>query len=287
MAESSLLLKIRTSYQDLTKLEKKVADYVLEHPKLVVKMTINELAAKCGVGDTTVFRFCRTMELAGYQDLKLSLALSADLNEMLDSYGGNGTSIVEAGDLMELAKNVEHVYLDTVHNTFAGLDYDAVSRTVDAMMAADSIYIYGYGNSGVSALMMQNRLMRIMPNVFYQSDAHMTLTSAALLRPGFVAMIFCNSGVTRDSLKIAQMAHQAGAFTVFATNFPSTPAAAHSDVILRCGATEGPIQGGSISSIASQLCLVSLLYSELFRRMGEGSKENKIKTAQAISEKKL
>ncbi|NLO85754.1 MAG: MurR/RpiR family transcriptional regulator [Clostridiales bacterium] len=286
MTESNLLLKIRASYQRLTKLEKQVADYVLENPKIVVKMTINDLASHCGVGDTTVFRFCRTMELAGYQDFKLSLALSANLNDMLDSRNGNG-SIMEASDLNELAQNVEQVYVDAVRDTFAQLDFDAVSKTVDAIMKASSVYVYGYGNSGISAQMMQNRMMRIIPNVFYASDAHMQLTSAALLSKDNVAIIFCNSGVTRDCLKIAQSAHQAGAVTVFATNFLGTPAASDCDIILPCGATEGPIQGGSIASIASQLCMVSLLYSELFRRMGDASKENKIKTAQSIAEKKL
>lgn len=71
----------------LTRLEKKVADYVLQHPQEVVKMTINELSNSCGVGDTTVFRFCRSMNVGGYQDFKLALALSSNVNDMLDSKG--------------------------------------------------------------------------------------------------------------------------------------------------------------------------------------------------------
>ncbi|MDL2317764.1 MurR/RpiR family transcriptional regulator [Eubacteriales bacterium OttesenSCG-928-A19] len=285
MTESNLLIRIRMAYDQLTKLEKKVADYVLANPRQVVKMTIAELAASCGVGDTTVFRFCRTLALSGYQDFKLSLALSADINEMLDS--NENVSITESKDLQALALNVSTVIRDTIDETVAALDYDAVSRTVDAILNACSVNLYGFGNSGIAAQLMQNRFMRLISNVFYVGDVHMQLTSAALLRPNSVAIIFCNSGVTKDSIRITQMAQQAGATTVFITKFLQTPAAAYADILLPCGATEGPMQGGSIAVLASQQYIVSLLYSELFRRIGDEGRESKIKAAQAIAERKL
>ena len=56
MAED-FLLKIRGGYNQFTKAEKKVADYILSSPKKVLFMSITELAEACGVGDTSVFRF--------------------------------------------------------------------------------------------------------------------------------------------------------------------------------------------------------------------------------------
>lgn len=285
MADGNVLIKIRTSYDSLTKLEKKVADYILRNPKAVVKMTIAELANHCEVGDTTVFRFCRSMEMAGYQDFKLALALSSDVNEILDS--NENVSITDSEDLKELAKNVSMVITATVSEAQAALDLDAVAGTVDILLSADSIYLYGFGSSGITAMLMQNRLMRVISNVFFSSDVHTQLTSAALLKPGSAAIIFCNSGVTKDSIRIAQMAHQAGAKTVFVTKFLQTPALPFADILLPCGATEGPMQGGSIAALASQQYIVSLMYSELIRRTGDTGKERKIKTAQAIAERKL
>ncbi len=285
MTNDNLLIKIRTCYDQLTKLEKKVADYVLSNPRPVVKMTIAELADHCGVGDTTVFRFCRTMELSGYQDFKLALALSSDVGEILDS--NENMSITESQDLRELAKNVSAVITDTIAETAAALDYDAVSRAMDVLLSAGSIHLYGFGNSGIAAQLMQNRFMRVLPNVFYSGDVHMQLTSAALLKPGSAAVVFCNSGVTKDSLRITQMAKQSGATTIFITKFLQTPAAPYTDILLPCGAMEGPMQGGSIAVLASQQYMVSLLYSELVRRIGDTGKERKIKAAQAIAERKL
>lgn len=285
MADRNLLLDIRSSYDDLTRLEKKVADYVLQNSQEVVKLTINELSNRCGVGDTTVFRFCRSMKLAGYQDFKLSLALSTNLNDMLDTKGT--INLAESRDLQELAQQVSMVYTDAISETLTALDYDAISRAVDAMMNASSVHLFGFGNSGVSALLMQNHFMRIMPNIFYTSDVHMQLTSAALLPKDSVAIIFCNSGITKDSIRIAKMSHEAGATTIFITKFLQTPAAEYTDILLCSGATEGPIQGGSVSAVASQTYIIMLLYSELFRRMELRARDNKIKTAHALAEKKL
>ncbi len=284
-SNGSLLVKIRTQYDSLTKLEKKVADFVQDNARDVIKMTIAELAERCGVGDTTVFRFCRSMELSGYQEFKLALALSSDVREILDS--NENISIAESQDMKELARNVASVITATVGDMLAALDYDAVSRAVDVILAADSVHLFGFGNSGITASLMQNRLMRVISNVFFCSDVHMQLTSAALLKPGSAAVIFCNSGVTKDSIRIARMAHEASATTIFITNFLQTPAAAHSDILLPCGATEGPMQGGSIAVLASQQYMVSLLYSELIRRIGETGKDRKIMAAQAIADRKL
>lgn len=285
MTSNNLLVNIRMRYDSLTKLEKKVADYVLANPQPVMKMTLSDLASHCGVGDTTVFRFCRTMDLGGYQEFKLSLALSTHVNEVLDTR--ENVSLTASNSLKELADQVSAIMTDTIAESRATLDYDAVDRTVEALLKADSIYLFGFGNSGVASSLLQNRLIRIRSNVFYSSDAHMQLISASLLKPGSAVVIFCNSGITVDSLKIAQMAKEAGAITIYVTKFPQTPAAAYADIILSCGAAEGPIQGGSLATIASQTFLVGLLYSEMIRRMDEEATLNKIKTSQAIAHRRL
>ena len=80
MYNTSIILQIQSEYNQLTKAEKKVADYVLQNKKEVLYMSITDLADACHVGDTSVYRFCRTMKLDGYQDFKMKLSLS--LNEM-------------------------------------------------------------------------------------------------------------------------------------------------------------------------------------------------------------
>ena len=160
MAETNLLISIRSCYDQLTRLEKKVADYVLQHPQEVVKMTINELSNSCGVGDTTVFRFCRSMNVGGYQDFKLALALSSNVNDMLDSKGE--FNLAQSQDLHELAQQVSGVFTDAVNETLSSLDYDAISRTVEATYLAALPYPGVWSVTGRSLSMVFGTPMKEM-----------------------------------------------------------------------------------------------------------------------------
>ena len=75
MEQNHFMQKIEETYHSLTKVEKKVADYVLQNPRQVLFMSITDLADACQVGETSVYRFCRTMNLPGYQEFKMQLSL--------------------------------------------------------------------------------------------------------------------------------------------------------------------------------------------------------------------
>lgn len=285
MATTDLMNEIASNYGHLTKAEKKVADKILSSPQDVLRATITELAEMCGVGDTSVFRFCRTLKLSGYQDFKVSLALSTNSNNMLDARDEDRG--FASADLETLCGSVRRAYLEAVEDTFRMLDYDAIRRAVDCLAAARLIYFFGFGGSGITALEAQNKFIKITPNACFTADGHMQLTIAPLLGEDAAAVIFSNSGITKDCIEIARTARQSGARVVFITKFAKTPATAYSDVVLVSGAVEGPMQGGSIAGKTSQLFMVDVLYTEYFRRLGDVSLENKKTTSRAIVEKML
>jgi DNA-binding MurR/RpiR family transcriptional regulator len=100
-----------------------------------------------------------------------------------------------------------------------------------------------------------------------------------------VAIIISYSGQTKDSIEVAKMAKESGAFVIAITRFSKSPMTAYADVTLLCGANEGPLQGGSLSAKISQLYLLDVLYFEYFKKTFEVSKENKEKTARAVADK--
>lgn len=74
--QGEFIIKIRATYNQMTKAEKKVADYILRDPRGMLFLSITELAEACSVGETSVFRFCKTMGAKGYQEFKMMLSLS-------------------------------------------------------------------------------------------------------------------------------------------------------------------------------------------------------------------
>lgn len=285
MATSNLMNEITATYSKMTKAEKKVADVVLSNPQDLLHVTINDLAKICNVGETSVFRFCRTLSLKGYQDFKLSLALSTsapgsthskDTINILDSSGSEDTS-----------KKILQIYQNALDCAFRSFNFGAISKTVDYILSSESVHFFGFGGSGTTANEAKNKFLKIMPNIIYNSDSHVQLTQAALLGERDLAIIFSNSGITKDCIEISRICHTNGARVVFATMFLKTPASAYSDVLLPCGANEGPMEGGSISNKTSQLFLIDILYAEVYRRLGKRAFENKKKTSQVITEKMM
>ena len=286
MATPNLMNDITAHYSHLTKAEKKVATMVLSNPQAVLNATIIELAEMCGVGDTSVFRFCRSLRLNGYQDFKVSLALSTNPGNMPGARPGNGG----AGDddsPEALINGIYEEYDKALRDTVRSLNPLDVSKAASILIGAEAVHFFGFGGSGITAMEAHSKFLRVSSKFHFAIDAHMQLMTASLLDEGAAAVIFSNSGITKDSIEIARLAHQLKAKTVFITKFAKTPAKEHSDVVLISGAIEGPMQGGSIAVKTSQLFLIDVLYSEFFRRTEQASMENKKATARIIADKML
>jgi len=64
-------------YENFTRSERKIVDYVLEHQTETQYISITDLSAVCEVAVSTISVFCRKMKLAGFNDFKLELARAA------------------------------------------------------------------------------------------------------------------------------------------------------------------------------------------------------------------
>lgn len=282
--QDDYITKIRSAYNQFTKAEKKVADYILENPKKVLFMSISDLAGACDVGDTSVFRFCKTMNVKGYQEFKMMLSLSMRASEspLTDT---EDTTITLEDNISELAKKVLSENVSAIQETYSLIDVKQMTATMDALSSAKRIVFFGVGTSMLTAMKAMNKFLRIEPKVICNMDANMQLITASTLTDQDVALIFSYSGSTKDTVEIARSAKAAGAKTIVITRFTKSPLTEFADIILLCGANEGALQNGSTSAEISQLFLVDVMYSEYFRRHYKRCKPNWDKTAHSIADK--
>ena len=64
-------------YNNLTRAETKVADYVLRHKQTIHRQSISELAANCEVSEATITRFCHSIGCGSYNEFKLTVVQSS------------------------------------------------------------------------------------------------------------------------------------------------------------------------------------------------------------------
>ncbi len=287
MSQDNFIMQIRLAYPQLTKAEKKVADFVLEDPQSVLFMSITDLAAACKVGETTVFRFCKSMKLQGYQQFRIQLSLGIQ-NEDKDK--GQMQEILNENVGMDdsfqvMVQKLLNSNVNVLMETNALLESETVNTLLERMIAAERIFFFGVGASQIMAMNAANKFLRISNKIYCYMDSHMQTMAASTLQKEDVAIVISYSGSTKDSVLFAKLAKNAGAYVAGITHFTRSPLTDYADVVLLCGAKEGPLQGGSTTAVMSQMFLMEVLYIEFYRKTYEESYENNQKTSQSIIEK--
>lgn len=284
MRAINIFTTIHSKYNNLTNTEIKVADYILENAKNVVYMSITDLADACGVGESSIFRFCKSLSYKGYQDFKIALAHSIavenEIPQLTDKVLMNDT-------IDQVASKVLSSNISALNETFNLIDHDKMDQAINHLLQAERVIFFGVGSSLMTAMEAKIKFMRITNKTECTIDSHLQMMSAALMTKRDVAVIISYSGSTKDTIEVAKKAKESGATVISITRFVKSPLTSHSDLTLLCGANEGPLQGGSLSAKISQLYLLDVLYVEYFKRAYEESIRNKESTAASVAVKLL
>ena len=284
-AGDDILVTIRALLPNLAPVEQRVARQVLVDPFGTAMQSISELAALCDTSATTVVRFCRAVGLRGYPELRIALAAAA---AHADRGAGVEPShdIAPADDAATIAEKIARADARAITDTAKHLDIDTLVQVVDALASARRIDIYGVGASGYVALDLQQKLQRIGKPAFAWPDAHMAITSAALLGPSDVVVALSHTGATADTIDALREAAGHGARTVAITNFPRSPITATADFVLLTAARETAFRSGAMTSRIAQLTVVDCLFVVLAQHDLPASREALERTYEAAEAKR-
>jgi DNA-binding MurR/RpiR family transcriptional regulator len=280
------LVQIRAVLPSLTPAERRVAEAVLRDPGRSAARTITELAVAAAVSEASVLRFCRSVGLRGYAELRLALAAEAARSEA----GGNrvvGSDIARGDGLPRVVEKIAFADARAIEETAQQLDLETLERVVAALADARRIEVYGIGASAFVAMDLQQKLHRIGHTAFTSPDPHIALTSAALLREGDVAIGISHTGATVDTIEPLEEARRHGALTVALTNFPRSPIAAAADLVLTTAARETTFRSGAMSSRIAQLMVVDCLFVGVAQRSYAETREALELTYEAVRHRRL
>lgn len=278
----SILSYMKSVFNSLTKTEKKVADFIINEPERVIYMTISEIAEKISVGDTTILRLCKKLGFGTYQEFKLSLA-----QDMANREAKNDAAdfrITRKDTLEELVKKVIGYDISIMKETLELLDIEALASAKEAIIHAEKIEFFAVGASSVTAQDVALKLMRIGLNVVCYTEFHAQMMAASLMGPGDLAIGISFSGSSKDTLKILEIAKNAGAKVLCVTHHANSLITRISDITLLHGAREDPLQGGNLSSKIAQISVFDILYHAVYRDIYEKAKACNNKTSKAITD---
>lgn len=284
MPYGDVFTKINREYFQLTGAEKKIADYMLLQRQECQYMSISEMAEAAGVAEATISRFCRRLGYKGFSAFKLAVAGS---NSAQRSMNPLYCEIQTEDSIGDMCQKIYAADVDAITQTLALINPDVIAAAADLLLAAERVLCMGLGSSMVIAQEAAHLFSTARPNFFAVEDSHFQAIRCALLTERDAVIYFSYSGSTRDIVEVMRIARERGAKTILVTRFPRSPGAACADVVLECGAREGPLQMGSIAARLGQLYLIDVLFSEVSRRDMETCRKRRKQVADALADKHL
>jgi DNA-binding MurR/RpiR family transcriptional regulator len=262
-----VLSNVRQALPRLSSSEARVAAAIIADPTVVVDLTITDLAHLCGTSLSTVARFCQTLGYTGYREFRMEVATSISREAAeRDRFGLADSDINPDDSASEVVAKIAFHEVLAIEQTAQGLDVAVLDRVVGAIAGAGHVDLYGFGASGLTAQDLQQKLARIGISAFCSVDVHLALVSAALRKPGDVAIGISHSGLTTETIHALTVAGEAGAMTVAITNSPESPIADAADSVLTTQARESTYRIGAMSSRIAQLALVDFLFVRVAQR---------------------
>jgi len=281
-ATGGLIVHISGLLPSLSPAEQRVARLVVADPAQAARRTITDLATAAETSEATVIRFCRSVGMPGYPQLRIRLAAEAARRVEPPDARVVGGDIPPGADLAQIIATIAFNDARAVEETAEQLDPAICEQVVDALAAAARIDIYGAGASGVVAADFQQKLHRVGRTAFYFPDVHTALTSAALLGSGDVALGISHTGTTSDVIEVLAQARERGALTVALTNFPRSPIAEVADFVLTTAARETTYRSGAMASRLAQLTVVDCLFVGVAARNRARTRRALEVTAEAV-----
>ncbi|WP_213453419.1 MurR/RpiR family transcriptional regulator [Rhizomonospora bruguierae] len=255
-----LIVHISGLLPSLSPAEQRVARLVIADPADAARRTITDLATAAETSEATVIRFCRSVGMQGYPQLRIRLAAEAARRVEPPDARVVGGDIPPGADLAQIIATIAFNDARAVEETAEQLDPAVCERVVEAITQAGRVEVYGAGASGFVASDFQQKLHRIGRTAFYWPDVHTALTSTALLSRGDVAIGISHTGTTADTVEVLEQARLRGATTVALTNFPRSPITEVADHVLTTAARETTYRSGAMASRLAQLTVIDCLF---------------------------
>lgn len=283
MSKPSIFTDISNCYYQFTASEKKITNYILSHQEEVQYLSISDLAEACGVGDATISRFCRKLNLPSYNAFRLAVATSEasesnDSDQMFFSGNFNPNDTIK-----DMAFKIMQAETAAIKQTSELIDFECYRKAADALSHADRVFCMGQGGSMIIAKEVWHLFSTSFPNYIFQEDTHLQTIVLSTASPRDVLLLFSYSGATRDTADLLALARERQVKTILVTRFLKSPGARCADIILQCGSNEGPLQIGSTVAKMVQLFVADILFNEVCLCNAERAKEYRENVAEALA----
>ena len=249
--------ELRRQYDRLTQSQKRIAEYIVDHPDRVAFSTVDQMAGQLGVNPSTIVRFTYRLGLKGFPDLQErtrtlvrgQLSAASEIvneNSVLAHLDGTafGTSLGQ--DLQNLRR------------TISAVKAEDLQRASDMIAAAREVFVVGSFNAYSVAFFLGLALDRIRGDTtVWSGDMNLQASQSLALTAGDCLIAVTSAPSAVSTQRAAQLAKEARAKVVAITETPISAVGQIADVILAAASTGAGLQNSFVASMAIANALIN------------------------------
>lgn len=252
--------------ENLSDSEKIIAQYVLNDPKSVTEMTVDQFANEVYASKSSVVRFCQKFGLKGFSEFKIKLA--TELIRFMESDNQVEVDMPIKGhdDATQILSTFKQLHKQSLDQAHMNLDAKSFERAIELIHNASLISLWGYSNSMLVALDFHEKMRQIgYPTICNPLAGMQTVYPSR--QEGEVAVIFSTFADTQWVFEWIRSLKAAGKKIVLISANPKTQVASEVDVAILTDNTEKRTNKmGVFASRTTMLYVSDCLYAMLFQK---------------------
>ncbi len=223
----SWLVKIRAERDQMSAIERRIADFILDNAQLLRDYSSQQLANALGISQSSVVKFSQKLGFKGYPDLKFSIgeALARNGGDA-DSADGEGGSEESPSDTLWRAKSEAREETDLVNPP------ERLAAAATALENARRILILGQGEDGLHAIAFATRLAQLGLPAGAHTDRVLALPALLALEAGDALLVLSEYGTQPGIDPMLRTVHGAGTRVISVTRHTANALRSHADIAL-------------------------------------------------------
>jgi DNA-binding MurR/RpiR family transcriptional regulator len=242
--------ELRRQYDRLTQSQKRIAEYIVDHPDRVAFSTVDQMAGQLGINPSTIVRFTYRLGLKGFPDLqeRTRQLVRGQLTAASEIVNENSVLVHLEGTAFGTSLGQD---LQNLHRTIAAIKVDDLQRASDMIAAARQVFVLGSFNAYSVAFFLGLALDRIRGNTTVWSGDMTLLASQSLgLGPEDCLIAFTSAPYAVSTQRVALLAKEAKSKVIAVTDTPISAVGQIADVILAAAATGAGLQNSFVAPMA-------------------------------------
>ncbi|MEK9199883.1 MurR/RpiR family transcriptional regulator [Ureibacillus sp. 179-F W5.1 NHS] len=261
--------EIKKRFIRLSRGQRKVAQFVIDNPNIIATHIASDVGKQIGISESTVIRFCYSMDLSGY--LELQEKIKEDLLKAEGKLEYEHPLISKKHE--HFLSEVMNRDIKSILNTIHVIDEKQFEYAIRLMHESNYLYVLGFRQSSPSASFVTCTLSHYRKHVKQiEHDVDNIVQQISAMDEESLLILIALDGIHEDDLTTIQLAKNKNVKVIAITNTTISPINDYVDVLFKVG---GQKQETSETIMASHSLIHALVEGMVAQNRSQYTKYKK------------